>query len=53
VLLGIVEILIEGELDSVAKLVDDSDILMLVDKVGLGEDDLEGVDVLEILIDVV
>lgn len=49
VLLGIVEILIEGELDSVANLVDDPDILILVDKVGFEEDDFNEDEVFETL----
>ena len=49
--LCIVEILIEGEFEDVSKLVVDPDILILVEKVGLGEDDLDGVDVLEALVD--
>jgi hypothetical protein len=49
VLLGIDEIVFEGELDSVAKLVDDPDILILGDKDGFGEDDFSEDEVFETL----
>ena len=46
-----VDILIDGDPEYVAKLLADPDILILVENDGLDEDDLDGVEVLETLVD--